>query len=100
MRPQAGVGKLKHAPPMQANDLPVVGHALACRLPILSHLLRERFSDTLANFRNGVLSATTEARGRFRSALSRETRLGLELAFTGGRNGCCIAASHRYGRQV
>src|ERR1019366_4982836 len=23
MRPQAGVGKLKHAPPMQANDLPV-----------------------------------------------------------------------------
>jgi hypothetical protein len=29
MRPQAGVGKLKHAPPMQANDLPLVAQAIA-----------------------------------------------------------------------
>jgi hypothetical protein len=29
MRPQAGVGKLKHAPPMQADELPVVGQALS-----------------------------------------------------------------------
>jgi hypothetical protein len=28
-RPPAGVGKLKHAPPMQADDLPVVGQALS-----------------------------------------------------------------------
>jgi hypothetical protein len=28
VRPQAGVGKLKHAPPMQANDLPVVAPAV------------------------------------------------------------------------
>jgi hypothetical protein len=29
MRPQAGVGKLKHAPPMRAIDLPVVAHAVS-----------------------------------------------------------------------
>jgi hypothetical protein len=29
MRPQAGVGKLKHAPPMRANDLPVVAQAVS-----------------------------------------------------------------------
>ena len=28
MRPQAGVGKLKHAPPLQANDLPLVAQAV------------------------------------------------------------------------
>src|ERR1035441_8046076 len=29
MRPPAGVGKLKHAPPMQANDLPLVAQAIS-----------------------------------------------------------------------
>ena len=29
IRPQAGVGKLKHAPPLHANDLPLVGQALS-----------------------------------------------------------------------
>jgi hypothetical protein len=29
MRPQAGVGKLKHAPPMQTTDLPVVAQAVS-----------------------------------------------------------------------
>jgi hypothetical protein len=29
MRPQAGVGKLKHAPPMQANNLLLVAEAVA-----------------------------------------------------------------------
>jgi hypothetical protein len=29
MRPQAGVGKLKHAPPMHATDLPVVAQAVS-----------------------------------------------------------------------
>ena len=28
LRPQAGVGKLKHAPPMRVNDLPVVARAV------------------------------------------------------------------------
>jgi hypothetical protein len=49
-RPQAGVGKLKHAPPMQASDLPLVAQAVPPANYIVSHLLRERFSDTLANF--------------------------------------------------
>src|ERR1017187_10628416 len=42
MRPQAGVGKLKHAPPMQANDLPLVAQAVAPANHIFSHHLRER----------------------------------------------------------
>src|ERR1035441_160648 len=43
MRPQAGVGKLKHAPPMQANDLPLVAQAVPPANYIFSHLLGERF---------------------------------------------------------
>ena len=39
MRPQAGVGKLKHALPMQANDLPVVAQAVSPAYRILSQLL-------------------------------------------------------------
>src|ERR1035441_5560226 len=41
MRPQAGVGKLKRAPPMQANDLPVVAQAVSPACRIFSRLLRE-----------------------------------------------------------
>src|ERR1035441_10597004 len=39
MRPQTGVGKVKHAPPMQANDLPVVAQAVSPAYRILSQLL-------------------------------------------------------------
>src|ERR1035441_3879663 len=39
MRPQAGVGKLKHAPPMQASDLPLVAQAVPPANYIFSHLL-------------------------------------------------------------
>jgi hypothetical protein len=39
MRPQAGVGKLKHAPPMQANDLPLVAQAVSPANHIFSHHL-------------------------------------------------------------
>ena len=39
MRPQAGVGRLKPAPPMQANDLPVVAQAVSPAYRISSHLL-------------------------------------------------------------
>src|SRR5450759_3829664 len=46
MRPQAGVGRLKPAPPMQANDLPLVAQALPPTNYIFSHLLRERSFDT------------------------------------------------------
>ena len=45
MRPQAGVGKLKHAPPMQASDLPLVAQAVPPANYIFSHLLRERLLD-------------------------------------------------------
>ena len=38
MRPQAGVGKLKHAPPMQANGLPLVAQAVSPACRILSQL--------------------------------------------------------------
>src|ERR1019366_5639142 len=36
LRPQAGVGKLKHAPPMHAKLVAGLGHALACRALISS----------------------------------------------------------------
>src|ERR1019366_9156752 len=39
-------GKLKHAPPLQANELQVVGHALACQRP--NPLGRERSSERLS----------------------------------------------------
>jgi hypothetical protein len=39
LRPQAGVGKLKHAPPMQANELPVVAQAVPPANYIFSQLL-------------------------------------------------------------
>ena len=39
MRPPAGAGKLKHAPPIQANDLPVVGQALSPVNSIFPQLL-------------------------------------------------------------
>jgi hypothetical protein len=46
MRPQAGVPRgdprLKPAPPMQANDLPVVAQAVSPANYILLQLLRER----------------------------------------------------------
>ena len=45
MRPQAGVGKLKHAPPMRVDDLPVVGQALSPANRIVSQLLTERLID-------------------------------------------------------
>jgi hypothetical protein len=45
MRPQAGVGKLKHAPPMQANDLPLVAQAISPANRILSQHLSKRFPD-------------------------------------------------------
>ena len=41
-RPPAGVGKLKHAPPMQATDLPVVAQAVSPANRICSQTLRER----------------------------------------------------------
>src|ERR1017187_4615240 len=44
MRPQAGVGKLKHAPPLQANDLLVVAQAVSPANRFILQLLRERFS--------------------------------------------------------
>jgi hypothetical protein len=44
MRPQAGVGKLKHAPPMQASDLPLVAQAVPPANYIFSHLFRKRLS--------------------------------------------------------
>ena len=39
MRPPAGVGKLKHAPPMQANNLLLVAQAVPPANYISSHLL-------------------------------------------------------------
>ena len=42
MGTQAGVGKLKHAPPMQANDLTLVAQAVPPASYILSQILRER----------------------------------------------------------
>src|ERR1035441_135315 len=51
MRPRAGVGKLKHAPPMQANDLPVVEQAVS---PAISeHGLRH--VGQVGNLRGGWL---------------------------------------------
>jgi hypothetical protein len=41
MRPPAGVGKLKHAPPMQANDMPLVAQAVSPANRVISQLLRE-----------------------------------------------------------
>jgi hypothetical protein len=38
MRPQAGVGKLKHAPPLQTNDLPLVAQAVSPANFIFSQL--------------------------------------------------------------
>ena len=43
MRPLAGAGKLKHAPPLQANDSPVVAQAVPPANYILSVPLREQF---------------------------------------------------------
>ena len=43
MRPQAGGGKLKHAPPMRVNDLPVVAQAVPPANYIFSQLVRERW---------------------------------------------------------
>ena len=43
MRPQAGVGKLKHAPPLQTHDLQRWGTLQLANAPIFSHLLRVRF---------------------------------------------------------
>src|ERR1035437_1331812 len=40
MRPQAGVGKLKHAPPMRANDLPLVAQAVPPANRIISWRLK------------------------------------------------------------
>ena len=42
MRPQAGGGKLKHAPPMRVNDLPVVAQAVPPASYIFSQLLSRR----------------------------------------------------------
>jgi len=39
MRPQAGVGKLKHAPPLQTRDLQWWGTLQRANAPIFSHLL-------------------------------------------------------------
>jgi hypothetical protein len=45
MRPQAGVGKLKHAPPLQAYELPWWGMLCAIRIP---HLQPEAAGEYLA----------------------------------------------------
>jgi hypothetical protein len=42
MRPQAGVGKLKHAPPMRVDDLPMVAQAVSPANCTFSQLLRKR----------------------------------------------------------
>src|ERR1019366_6435389 len=46
MRPQAGVGKLKQAPPLQANDLPLVAQAVSPANDTFSRLSRERLPET------------------------------------------------------
>ena len=46
IRPQAGVGKLKHAPPLQANDLPLVAQAVSPANDIFSRFLREGLPST------------------------------------------------------
>jgi hypothetical protein len=57
MRPQAGVGKLKHAPPMRANDLPLVAQALSPANRMVSQLMKERSSSTMEEpAENGVHS--------------------------------------------
>ena len=42
MRPPAGGGKLKHAPPMQANNLLLVAQAVPPANYIFLHLFSER----------------------------------------------------------
>src|ERR1022692_5106048 len=67
MRPQAGVGKLKHAPPMRANDLPLVAQAVSPANHICSHLL------TLGAFMSTEsrgYSATRRAAGNARCGLA------------------------------
>ena len=41
------VGKLKHAPPLQANDLPSLAQAVSPANRILSQLLRETVASSL-----------------------------------------------------
>src|ERR1035437_883686 len=48
MRPQAGVGKLKHAPPITATRVAEVGHALACQRPELCGWVRVQPAQFLA----------------------------------------------------
>jgi hypothetical protein len=57
MRPQAGVGGLKPAPPLQAHELLLVGHALACPVAIFSHLLTERSPGVSKRFLAQTLAA-------------------------------------------
>src|ERR1035438_285883 len=58
MRPQAGVGKLKHARPLQTHDLqwwgmlqlanaPIFSHLLTVAAPMCLHPVRERLSVSL-----------------------------------------------------
>src|ERR1039458_7814267 len=48
IRPQAGVGKLKHAPPITATRVAEVGHALACQRPELCGWVRVQPAQFLA----------------------------------------------------
>ena len=61
MRPQASVDRLKPVPPMQANDLPVVGQALSPAPPILSHLLM--LAPLIAAIQLLVAAAASQAHG-------------------------------------
>src|ERR1017187_8077049 len=61
MRPQVGVGKLKHAPPMQASDLPLVSQAVWPASRIFHSSPHARGSDRVG-VSSKCVSTSTQAR--------------------------------------